>query len=50
MEAQRSSYHEARCQRDPEGFWGEAAQQIDWIEPAKQVSACIARSARFPSG
>jgi propionyl-CoA synthetase len=39
MEAQRSSYHEvySRWQRDPEGFWGEAAQEIDWIEPAKRV-------------
>ncbi len=23
--------------RDPEGFWGEAAQAIDWYEPAKKV-------------
>src|SRR4029453_5548822 len=23
--------------RDPEGFWREAAQDIDWIEPPKQV-------------
>jgi propionyl-CoA synthetase len=39
MEAQRSSYHGvySRWQRDPEGFWGEAAQEIDWIEPAKRV-------------
>ena len=39
MEAQRSRYHEvyARWQHDPEGFWGEAAQEIDWIEPAKRV-------------
>jgi Acetyl-coenzyme A synthetase N-terminus len=36
MDAQRSRHHEvyARWQRDPEGFWGEAAQEIDWIEPA----------------
>src|SRR5436190_22261747 len=27
----------ARSLSDPEGFWGEAAQQIDWIEPAKKV-------------
>jgi propionyl-CoA synthetase len=27
----------ARWQRDPEGFWGEAAQAIDWIEPPKKV-------------
>src|SRR5256885_13072608 len=23
--------------RDPEGFWGEASQAIDWYEPAKKV-------------
>jgi len=34
-----SRYYEvhARSLRDPEGFWGEAAREIDWIEPAKQV-------------
>src|ERR1700753_2341121 len=34
-----SRYHEvhARSLRDPEGFWGEAAQEIDWIEPAKKI-------------
>src|SRR4029077_3683916 len=34
-----SRYHEVytRWQRDPERFWSEAAQGIDWIEPAKQV-------------
>jgi propionyl-CoA synthetase len=39
MEARRSRYHEvyAHAQHDPEGFWGEAAQEIDWIEPAKRV-------------
>ena len=39
MEAKKSRYHEvyARWQHDPEGFWGEAAQEIDWIEPAKRV-------------
>ncbi len=39
MDARTSRYHEvyARWQRDPQGFWGEAAQAIDWIEPAKQV-------------
>ena len=39
MDARTSHYHEvyARWQRDPQGFWGEAAQAIDWIEPAKQV-------------
>jgi propionyl-CoA synthetase len=39
MEARTSRYHEvyARWQRDPEGFWAEAAREIDWYEPAKQV-------------
>ena len=34
-----SRYHEAhaRSLRDPEGFWGEAARQIDWIAPAKKI-------------
>lgn len=27
----------ARSLADPEGFWGEAAREIDWIEPAKQI-------------
>src|SRR3954447_15759400 len=32
-------YHEvhARSLADPEGFWGEAAREIDWIEPAKRI-------------
>lgn len=39
MDARASRYHEvyARSMRDPEGFWGEAAQEIDWYEPAKKV-------------
>src|SRR5438445_5043133 len=39
MNIQSSRYHEvhARSLRDPEGCWGEAARDIDWIEPAKQV-------------
>src|ERR1700756_3546025 len=34
-----SRYHEvhARSLRDPQGFWGEAASEIDWIEPAKTI-------------
>src|SRR6188768_2865415 len=34
-----SRYHEvhARSIRDPEGFWGEASAEIDWIEPAKKI-------------
>src|ERR1700746_2203274 len=27
----------ARSLRDPEGFWGEAARDIDWIEPARKI-------------
>jgi propionyl-CoA synthetase len=39
MDARTSRYPEvyARWQRDPFGFWGEAAQAIDWIEPPKTV-------------
>jgi propionyl-CoA synthetase len=35
----KSRYHEvyARSLADPEGFWREAAQEIDWIEPAKKI-------------
>ncbi|HKH02575.1 MAG TPA: AMP-binding protein, partial [Bradyrhizobium sp.] len=34
-----SRYHEvhARSLADPERFWGEAAREIDWIEPAKKI-------------
>jgi propionyl-CoA synthetase len=38
MDAQTSRYHDiyARWLRDPDGFWGEAAEAIDWYEkPAK---------------
>jgi len=39
MDARSSRYHEtyARWQRDPQGFWGEAAQAIDWIEKPKKI-------------
>jgi propionyl-CoA synthetase len=39
MDARSSRYHEvyARASRDPEGFWGEAAAEIDWYEPAKKI-------------
>ena len=39
MDARASRYHDvyARWQRDPEGFWGEAAQAIDWYEKPKRV-------------
>src|SRR5256886_3083665 len=35
----KSRYHEvhARSLSDPEGFWAEAAREIDWIEPAKKI-------------
>src|SRR6195256_5315029 len=36
---EQSRYREvhARSLADPEGFWGEAAREIDWIEPAKKI-------------
>src|SRR3979411_2186637 len=39
MEARTSRYHEvyAHWRRDRQGFWAQAAQDIDWIEPARQV-------------
>jgi propionyl-CoA synthetase len=39
MNIHNSRYHEvhARSLADPDGFWGEAAREIDWIEPAKKV-------------
>src|ERR1700758_3078157 len=35
----KSRYREvhARSLADPEGFWAEAAAEIDWIEPAKKI-------------
>ncbi len=34
-----SRYREvhAHWQRDPEGFWGEAAREIDWIRPPQRI-------------
>ncbi len=34
-----SRYREvyARAKADPEGFWGEAAREIDWVKPAARV-------------
>src|SRR5690606_6641165 len=34
-----SDYHSqyAAWQRDPEGFWGEKASEIDWFKPADRV-------------
>src|SRR5438552_12349353 len=39
MEGRPSRYPEvyARWQRDPEDFWAEAAREIDWYEPPKQI-------------
>jgi propionyl-CoA synthetase len=39
MDAPVSRYHEtyARWQRDPAGFWAEAARAIDWYEPPRQT-------------
>ena len=39
MDASTSRYRDvyARWQRDPEGFWGEAALAIDWVEPPKKI-------------
>src|SRR5437660_795964 len=39
MDARSSRYHEvyARWQRDPQGFWAEAAEAIDWFEKPKKV-------------
>ena len=39
MDARSSRYHEiyARWQRDPDGFWREAAADIEWIEPPKTM-------------
>jgi propionyl-CoA synthetase len=39
MDARTSRYHDvyARWQRDPEGFWGDAAQAIDWVEKPKKI-------------
>ena len=37
-----------RSVRDPEGFWGEAARDIDWLEPFERVLDRSIR--RFPVG
>src|SRR5262245_57219450 len=39
MDARTSRYRDvyARWQRDPEGFWGEAAAEIDWYEKPKKI-------------
>jgi propionyl-CoA synthetase len=54
MDARSSRYHEtyARWQRDPVGFWGEAAEAIDWFEKPKTVfdSAAGIYGRWFPGG
>ena len=39
MDARTSRYHDvySRWQRDPEGFWREAAQDIDWYEKPTKI-------------
>ena len=39
MNGQKSRYHDvyAGWQRDPMGFWGDAAKEIDWYTPATAV-------------
>ncbi len=39
MDARASRYHDvyARWQKDPEGFWAEAAQAVDWYEKPKKI-------------
>ncbi len=39
MTTPKSRYHDVygRWQNDPQGFWGEAAQAIDWIEKPKNI-------------
>jgi len=39
MPSTQSRYHEvyARWKSDPEGFWREAAQEIDWFKPADKI-------------
>jgi len=39
MTSTQSRYHEAyaRWKSDPEGFWEEAAREIDWIKPADKT-------------
>ena len=49
----KSRYHEvhARSLRDPEGFWAEAAREIDWIEPPKKIfDASIGAYGRWFTG
>src|SRR3981189_1629395 len=50
---EKSRYHEvhARSLRDPEGFWAEAAREIDWIEPpTKSFDASMGTYGRWFAG
>ena len=49
MDARTSRYQEvyARAQRDPQGFWGEAAQAMDWIEQPKTVRSLVETAGRL---
>src|SRR3979490_2062929 len=50
---EKSRYHEVhgRSLRDPEGFWAEAAREIDWIEPPKKIfDASMGTSGRWFTG
>jgi propionyl-CoA synthetase len=39
LDGAASRYEEVyrRWQRDPEGFWAEAAKAVDWVEPARKM-------------
>ena len=39
MDARTSRYHDEyeRWRRDPNGFWADAARDIDWYEPPKRI-------------
>src|SRR5512138_350627 len=50
---EKSRYHDvyARALADPEGFWAEAAREIDWIEPAKKIfDASVGAYGRWYTG
>src|SRR5258708_31825909 len=49
----KGRYHDvyARSLADPEGFWAEAAREIDWIEPAKKIfDASMGAYGRWSAG
>ena len=39
MDARTSRYHDEyeRWRRDPDGFWAEAARDIDWYEQPRRI-------------